>query len=461
MSRAVVALLVAGCAGPMDPARDARILDTLAEDNYVWARREPALTRMKLRKMQRGPYEWLRGTAALYWRDVLEPGGARPATAFGDPRSSRVLLVGDAHVENVGTFRAGDGTMFVDWNDFDATGYGPFGAELRRLGAAFVVVATLGAPGDDALATELVRLAASGYADAIATLARGERIGTLGFGADRLFDDELTKAQSRGDRRHALDELAPVVDGARALAVGDLEPIADDGVIEDRVEPVSAEQSVWIDRAIAQWRAVEPAAGTVKLRARRIGSGVASYAVHRFQVVLEGPSASLDDDVLIELKETRDGLVMRGVPMLQAADWDTPAARAVDTQRRLQARPDADVRLGHARVGGLSLKIRDREAYQRGIDAPDLAELAAAAPDRLRALAGYYGALLGRAHGQALTADQVPGHTVIAPQIVGRQPAFADEIAQLAVADARQIIADHALMQDRDLGAVVIDGGAR
>jgi len=30
---------------------------------------------MKLRMMQRGPYEWLRGTAALYWRDVTEPGG--------------------------------------------------------------------------------------------------------------------------------------------------------------------------------------------------------------------------------------------------------------------------------------------------------------------------------------------------------------------------------------------------
>lgn len=43
---------------------------------------------MKLRKLQRGPYDWLRGTAALYWRDVSEPGGERLATRFGDPRSS-------------------------------------------------------------------------------------------------------------------------------------------------------------------------------------------------------------------------------------------------------------------------------------------------------------------------------------------------------------------------------------
>jgi uncharacterized protein (DUF2252 family) len=111
--RAVLALIATGCVATND-SRDARIIDNLAEDNYMWARREPELVRMKLVKMQRGPYEWLRGTAALYWQDLTEPGETRPVSAFTDGPSSRVLLIGDPHVENVGTFRAADGTMFMD-----------------------------------------------------------------------------------------------------------------------------------------------------------------------------------------------------------------------------------------------------------------------------------------------------------------------------------------------------------
>ena len=456
MLRAVVVVTLAGCAAPSADPRLARIIDTLADDNYALARREPALVAMKLRKMQRGPYEWMRGTAALYWRDLTEPGDPRLATAFGDPVSSRVLLIGDAHVENVGTFRASDGTMFVDWNDFDATGYGPFTGDVRRLASAFAVVAAIGAPDDTPLPDELARAVATGYAGAIATLARGERIGTIGLGASAVFDDVLDKAASRGERRYSLDELAPVEGTGRVLAIGDLEPVAPDGVIEDRVVAVDPERAAWLDLAIDQWRRPQRTAGRVKLRARRIGSGVSSYPVERYQVVLEGPSESLDDDIILELKETREGVVIHGVPMLAAAEWNTPALRSVETQRRLQARPDGDALLDAAQVGGLSLKIRNREAYQRGIDAFDLEELAGSDPAQLVELARLYGGLLGRAHGAAQTADQLEGYRVIALQLAGRDAAFADEVARDGSADAQRIIADHALVVGLDLAALVM-----
>ncbi|HEY5922573.1 MAG TPA: DUF2252 family protein, partial [Kofleriaceae bacterium] len=117
--RIALYLALAGCAVETG-SREDRIVSILADDNYEWTLRDPELVALKLMKMQRGPYQWLRGTAALFWQDVTERGGERSATGFGDARSSRVLLIGDAHLENVGTFRASDGTMFVDWNDFDA-----------------------------------------------------------------------------------------------------------------------------------------------------------------------------------------------------------------------------------------------------------------------------------------------------------------------------------------------------
>lgn len=454
-------LLLIAC-GAEAPSREQRIVESLSDDNFVAGRRDPALVALKLKKMQRGPYEWLRGTASLYWRDLMEPGGERAVTTFGSPQSSRVLLVGDPHPENVGTFRGfSDGQMFLDWNDFDATGYGPFMGDLRRLAAGFVVIAELG--GEPALAPELTTLIAAGYAEQVAAVAAGERAPSLGFGVAELFDDELEKAQKRGDTLFAVDELAPVTGDVRVLALGDLEDVADDLVLEDRVLDVDAEQADWIDRAVAQWAPgrLSPAEAAIKLRARRIGSGVSSYPVFRFQAVLEGATTSPDDDRLIELKETRDGLIVRGLPILQGSDWGTPAERAVETQLRLHARFDGDALLGAAQVGGLSFKIRDREAYQRGINAPDLSELAADDPDQLRAIAKRYGALLGRAHAQALTADRVLGATVIAPLLAGREAQLADEVAALAAADAAQVISDHALMKDRDLAALLDLGGTR
>jgi hypothetical protein len=430
-------LICAGCAAGGD-SRAGRILDSLAEDNYAWAARDPELVAMKLHKMQRGPYEWLRGTAQLYWRDVTEPGAARAATAFGSPEASRVLLVGDPHVENIGTFRATDGTMFIDWNDFDGTGYGPYQIDVRRLGASLALVAELG--GDTARAAELVRAAATRYAETIRDVHAGTQIAALDRGA-KLFEKELEKSRARGDARYGLDEVS--VFTGTAL---DLEPVAGDGVFEDHLAPVGAEQADWIDRAIAQW---DPGA-KARVRMRRIGSGVASYAAYRFDVILE-------DDRFIELKETRDGVIIPNVPRLHAAEWASPAVRAVDTQKRLHARPDGDPLLGAAQVGALSLKIRDREAYQRGIDAPDLVELVTKDFAELRTIAELYGALLARAHGQALTADGVPGHTVIAPLLTGREAAFVDEIVAAALADAARIRADYELMKDRDLASAITE----
>jgi len=449
-------LVAASCASPGVGDREQRILTTLADDNYLWALRDPELTRLKLVKMQRGPYEWLRGTPVLFWRDLMEPGAPRPAPAFGDPASSRVLLIGDPHPENAGTFRAADGTMLVDWNDFDSTGYGPFTGDLRRLGAGLVVAAE-----DDAIGAELVRRAATGYATQIVAIAGGQRAGAIGMGEHPFLDDELDTAKTRGDRNFALDEVAPARNGTRALAFGDLEPVAADGVLEDRLMPVSPAMADWLDRAIAQWQVglLEPAAAVIKLRARRVGSGVSSYATYRFNVVLEGATADVTDDIVLEVKETREGVIIRGVPRLAAAEWNSPAARSVATQRRLQARTDSDPLLGHALVGGLSVKIRNREAYQRGLNRDDLTALAAGTPAeraQLADLAAIYGAMLARAHGQTLTEDGVPGAAVIAPLLAGREAAFTDDIVRLAAIDAAQVIADHTLMKDRDLFDLIV-----
>ncbi len=455
-------VLLAACAdvGNLGP-REQLVISTLADDNYVWAQRDPDIVADKLVKMQRSPYIWLRGTAAVFWRDIMDPGEARPATAFGSPASSRVLLVADPHPENAGTFQAADGTMVIDWNDFDSAGYGPYEGDLRRMIAGLIIAAD-----DPTITDDIARNAATGYAQQIAALAAGKPVVPVGVGAEPYFDKIIAKAQANAAAGKTIDEIAPVVaDGVRAIAFGDVEPVAADGVIENRLAPVGADAAVWIDEAIAAWRTHVPGElGAVKLRARQYGSGVESYPTLRYEVVLEGPTAAIDDDLVVELKEEREGLVIANVPILDVAPWSSPAARDVDAAHHLQALPEEDLLLGVGDVAPLSIVVHHETDYQKGVNADDLAALAAgsdAKRDQLRALATRFGQMLATSHGKAPTADGVPGWSVIAPLIAGQTDAFVAEVMALSEADAAQVAADFASLQGVDLAPLVLPQVAR
>ena len=405
---------------------------------------------MKLRKMQRGPYEWLRGTAALYWRDLTEPGGARapdrirrsgvvarPARRRSASRERRHVPRGRRHdVRRLERLRCHRLRTVRP-----ATCAGSRRASSSSLASARRTM-TATRPSSSGVI-------ASSYAAQIAELATGVRVGTIGLGADPAVRQG---AREGGDawRREVRTRRARPGHGWQArVAFGDLEPVAPDGVIEDRVV-ARRRRAGGLDRSrgrpVAR-REARRGPATIKLRARRIGSGVASYALRRFNVVLEGPTASVDDDLVIELKETREGVIVAGLLRLEVAEWASPAARTVDTQRRLQARPDADPLLGHAQVGGLSLKMRDREAYQRGIDASDLIELAAGSVgdrDRLRDLAAHLrSSARPRARAGADGRSRLGVHRDRSAARWSRGRVV-DDIVEVATADAAQVFADHA-----------------
>ena len=456
-----LALVAVGCGTGSSPREDF-IVNTLAVDNYVYAQRDPELVALKFRKMQRDPYIWLRGTAAVWWHDATDPGEARATTAFGSPAASRVLLVADPHPENLGSFRASDGAMVVDWNDFDAAGYGPFEVDVRRLAAGLIIAShdaadpASAATVDPAYAAELARRVAVGYAAQITALAAGTAPVPVTTGAAKYLDKLIAKAIENGDAGKDLIDTTEVVDGVRVFLTGDLDPVGDDGVIETRqtsIDPITRDV---LARGLAPYLAEHPELGTVISFARAYGSGVSSYAVPRYLALLTGPTAVAGDDHILEIKEERDGVIIHGVPELVAAEWDNPALRVVDAQHRLQLRRDADPLLGAIDVAPLAWRIHDHASYQRGVNYDDLGALAidASKQDQVTDLAEVFGGLLARAHGLALTEDGVLGWTVIAP-LLGDGTGFADEVTTFATADAQQTIADWQMLRDEDLGARV------
>lgn len=450
-------LLLMGCASPsIEEARAQYVVNAIAEDNYEWSLREPALVRMKLTKMQRDPFDWLRGTPVVFWRDVNEPGNRAP-TKYGSEAASHVLLCADPHPENLGSFLAGDGTILLDWNDFDSAGYGPFEGDLRRLTAGLIIatrdpdadVATFEI--DTAFAHDIATSVATGYLAQLADLANGVAPKPTTTGSGKYVDKLLAKAITNGDAKKELaDNTAIDGNGHRYFQLGDQDPVADDGVIESRLDSPTADQRDQVTRALQPYLATHDA-GTIVDIARKYGSGVSSYAAWRFYVLTS-------TDVILEVKEERDGLVIHGYPQLQSPEWESPAARVVNTQRRLQARTDSDELLGGANATPLSFRVHHETAYQRGVNSTDLGALYAdpAKRDQFTAIAQVFGGMLARAHGVALTQDGVPGWSVIVPAIGGDDAGFTEELAAFATADAQAIAGDWRMLRGVDIGSMII-----
>ena len=109
---ACVAIL--SCA-PADETRELELQDALVSDHLDLLRRDPAQVAAKWEAMEADPFQFLRGSAGLWARDASLPGGrANLPTILDAPVFARVLLVGDPHPENFGTFLPLDGALTFD-----------------------------------------------------------------------------------------------------------------------------------------------------------------------------------------------------------------------------------------------------------------------------------------------------------------------------------------------------------
>src|SRR6202521_5687449 len=87
--------------------------------NRALARRNPELLRLKIARMAASPFACFRGTFHLFARDVLARQEEWVPLLSGG--GAEMDLVGDIHSENYGTFKASDGQVHYDINDFDET----------------------------------------------------------------------------------------------------------------------------------------------------------------------------------------------------------------------------------------------------------------------------------------------------------------------------------------------------
>ncbi len=447
---ALAAFAVVACSHERD--RAAWLASTLAIDNQAELERAPERVAGKLAKMSRDPFSYLRGSSRQFLRDLTDhPTWSQP-TSFSSAAASLVLLVGDPHPENIGGYRAA-GDLRADWNDFDAAWYGPFEIDVRRLAVALAVLARTVAPDNPDLARDVAAAAAAAYADEIRIIDAGGEPFLARASDGEVIEDLLEHAAEDGAERIELLRYTAITNGRRGLVYGDIEPPTEDGYPVDRLERLPDDERAMVGELVAAYRAtlVGPpppeAFFAVKGMARELGVGIASYALDRFLVLVEGPTTAVADDRLLELKQAPPA---PGEPIaLPFPRWASDAERVVRAARALQEDAVADPLLGWAVSGRLSVRVREVSGYQRQLDVDRFVrqfdERDWSAGDLL-IFAVDGGRLLARAHGLAATAAGVSGNSVIAPVLAADPDGFAGDTADFAEAYAGQVEEDHELL---------------
>ncbi|MFO0559512.1 MAG: DUF2252 family protein [Polyangiales bacterium] len=448
MQRSLVALVVAlsgtcGCERSTD-SRSAQVVSTIVRADYASFRARPSLMAAKLRRMRDGAYDYYRGTYPVFVRDALE-GDPRAQTSFA--RSAMVAGIGDAHPENVGVLIGADGTLGLEFNDFDAADRVPYAWDLRRL-ATGLVVATHVSNSDDAAARDalvaaapsVARAAVRGYLQALRRYAQGaprERV-VAPTNAPNL-DDLFRRGARDMARRRELDELTALTGATRALIRGAPDPSSPDTVFADLPSAAREALPALFERYRSRLTVPrDPAYFTVLDAVRHYGSGVASLPRVRLLVLVRGPTDAPDDDVILELKELGDSGAPATVPPYV---WADSVAQRV--------RSNAYVAWGGAEREplwsteewlGVPVQIRLESEGQKNLRAARMTgELGT--PASVEATATVLGALLARVH--ASTDDGMLSARAILASVEARsEDEFVSEHANASVAYAEQSLSD-------------------
>ncbi|MCZ0979319.1 DUF2252 domain-containing protein [Streptomyces diastatochromogenes] len=402
---------------------------------------DPAAFRVKFRKMAGSAFAFYRGTACLFYADLEREVHSGP---YLDERTGRVWIHGDLHAENFGTYMDANGRLVFNVNDFDEAYVGPFTWDLKRLSASLALLGYAKALGDEQI-TELVRIYAGAYRErihALATGAKGDEVPSFTLEtADGALLGALREARAL-TRFGLLDSMTEIRDFERRFSAGA-------GTVEldaaTRYKVLAAFDGYL--ETLPESSLARPDSYRVKDVVGRRGIGIGSAGLPSYNILLEGNSDALENDVVIYMKQAQTPAVSRHVTDPAVREYFRHEGhRTVISQRALQAH--ADPWLGWTELDGAGQLVAEVSPYAVDLDWSDIddpQEIAATVADLGRATATMHAA-----------ADDSSGHSLVPfsteraidAAIAADEEGFAALLVDFAHSYGARARADHQIFVD-------------
>jgi uncharacterized protein (DUF2252 family) len=394
--------------------RSAQIADVLSTEFAGLIAMDRAAFRRKFRKMAASPFAFYRGSACLFYADLT---GDFAAADFLDEYTSRVWIHGDLHAENFGTYMNGSGRLVFNVNDFDEAYIGPFSWDLKRLSASVALIGYAKALSDQVITDLVTRFATAYLTELRAVVAGGEEaIGSITL-------DNANGVLLRVLQQARLNTRVDLL--ARDTTLDNYERrFADaDGVFridEATKHAVLAAFERYLDTLPRQTDTLQSVATHVKDVVLRKGVGIGSAGLPSYNLLLEGHTEALENDVIIYMKQAQVPAVVRHIDDANVKNYfKHQGHRTVESQRALQAH--ADQWLGYTELNGTGQVVAEVSPYAADLDWSDVNE-----PDELSGVISDLGRAVARMHS---VADDESGHDLVD---------FATEEAIVAIVDKNE-----------------------
>lgn len=400
---------------------------------------DPKAFRTKYRKMAADPHAFYRGSACLFYADV---------TARDDPwvndQSGAIWIHGDLHVENFGTYLNSDGRLVFDVNDFDEAYLGHFTWDIKRMVASVGLLAWTKAISDADIA-KLVEAYVRSYIDQVRYFVDSDR--------DHEFSLRLgtTEGEVHGilletrlNTRVALLERTTLVDEnyERRFRRGSGVRNLDDA----EHEKVRAAYAAYL-KTIPDSKRFRSLTYQVKDIVGRKGFGIGSAGLPAYNILVEGPTQALENDVVLSMKQGNVAAPSRIVQDGRIKDFfEHHGHRTAVSQRALQAH--ADPWLGYTEIDGTGFVVSELSPYVEDLDWSNLTE-----PDQILPVLEYLGRATAKVH---CVADKDSDPEIVNFQtedeiveaIGDREDEFVGEMVDFAARYSERARDDHRLFVD-------------
>ncbi|MEV4480889.1 DUF2252 domain-containing protein [Micromonospora coxensis] len=378
--------------------RSAFIVDVLTEEFGASMALDPAAFRRKFRKMAATPFAFYRGSASLFYADQL---GDFADDRFLDERTSRVWIHGDLHAENFGTYMNGSGHLVFNVNDFDEAYVGPFSWDLKRFAASVALLCYAKALSDRVI-SDLVAGFARSYLTELRALAAGgdDAIGSITLdNADGVLRRVLQQARLN-TRVDLLAAQTTIDDYERRFSRGDGVYQVDQ---ETRAKVCAAFED-YLGTLPEHTTRLRPVAAHVKDVVLRKGVGIGSAGLPSYNLLLEGHTQALENDVVIYMKQAQVPAVARHIDDERVRGYFRHQGhRTAESQRALQAH--ADPWLGFTELDGVGQLVAEVSPYAADLDWADVDE-----PEELAGVLTDLGRAVARMHS---VADDESSHDLV------------------------------------------------
>ncbi|MDP8926811.1 MAG: DUF2252 domain-containing protein [Actinomycetota bacterium] len=419
--------------------RQTKIVDVLVGAFSELMAADPDAFRNKFRKMAAGPFAFYRGSAPLFYTDM-----EGEEDRWANDRTSRVWIQGDLHAENFGTYMAGDGVFVFDVNDFDEAYLGHFTWDIKRMVASVALLGWMKAISDADIAW-LIETYVRAYLQQVRYFVDSDRDHAYSLRLD-TSDGDVRKMllQTRLNTRVDLLDKTTLIDESldrrfrRGPGVREL-----DDAEQARVQTA---YEAYLE-TIPEAKRFRSLTYQVKDIVGRKGFGIGSAGLPAYNVLVEGPTQALENDVVLSMKQGNVAAPSRIVHDERIERYfKHHGHRTAVSQRALQAH--ADPWLGYTEMDGVGFVVSELSPYVEDLNWSDLTE-----PEEIAPVLDYLGRATAKVHCVAdedsdSTIVEFQTEDVIVEAVGGDEEEFVKEMVDFGTGYSEIARDDHRLFVD-------------